>query len=107
MTGTIDPYEVALAIVRPMDALAIPCTVGGSIASAFAGEPRSTVDIDIVAAIEERHAEALVWTLSPAFYFDEEALRRAVRTRTSVNAIHQSTLLKVDLLVAGGTPLDA
>ena len=28
-------------------------TVGGSIASSFAGEPRSTVDIDIVAAIED------------------------------------------------------
>lgn len=36
-----------------------------------------------------------------------DALRRAVRTRTSANLIHQGTMLKVDLFVAGGTPLDA
>jgi hypothetical protein len=36
-----------------------------------------------------------------------ESLRRAVRTRSSTNLIHQATQLKVDLFVAGGTPLDA
>lgn len=106
MTGDIDPHEVALTVVRALDALGIASTVGGSIASSFAGEPRSTVDIDIVAAIEERHIEPLVAILSPAFYLEAEALRRAIRTRTSANAIHQPTLLKVDLFIAGGTPLD-
>lgn len=37
----------------------------------------------------------------------EDALRRAVDTRSSTNLIHQATMLKVDLFVAGGTPLDA
>lgn len=37
---------------------------------------------------------------------DEDALRRAVRQRSSANLIHQATQLKVDFFVAGGTPLD-
>ncbi len=81
-------------------------TIGGSIASSFAGEPRSTVDIDIVAALEEGHVQPLVQALSAEFYVDDEALRRAIRTRTSTNLVHQPTQLKVDLFVAGGTPLD-
>jgi hypothetical protein len=107
MTAAIDPIETALLVVRQLDALGIPHTIGGSIASSFAGEPRSTVDIDIVVALEERHVDALVAALSAEFYIDADALRRAIRTRSSANLIHQATQLKVDLFVAGGTPLDA
>lgn len=49
----------------------------------------------------------LVTALSPAFYIDEAAVRRAVSLRSSVNLIHHETGVKVDLFVAGGTPLDA
>ena len=107
MTTPIDPIETALLVARHLDALGILHTVGGSIASSFAGEPRSTVDIDIVAALDERHVEALVAALSAEFYVDADALGRAIRTRSSTNLIHQATQLKVDLFVAGGTPLDA
>ena len=107
MTAPIDPIETALLVARHLDALGILHTIGGSIASSFAGEPRSTVDIDFVAAIDERHVEALVAALSAEFYVDADALRRAILTRSSTNLIHQATQLKVDLFVAGGTPLDA
>ena len=63
MTGGVDPLAVAVAVVRVLDSLGIPNTIGGSIAASFAGEPRSTIDIDIVAAIEERHVPALVAAL--------------------------------------------
>jgi hypothetical protein len=102
-----DPYSVALTVMRALDALNVPSTIGGSIASSFAGEPRSTIDIDIVAALDERHVDPLVAALGPAFYADADAIRRAVRTRSAVNLIHQPSMLKVDLFVAGGTPLDA
>ena len=107
MTASIDPIAIALSVVGVLDALGIANTVGGSIASSFAGEPRSTIGIDIVAAIEAAHVPALVTALTPAFYVDGHALDRAVRTRTSANLIHQASMLKVDLFVAGGTPLDA
>ncbi len=107
MTPVPDPYDVALLVTRALDNLGVVHTIGGSIASSFAGEPRSTIDIDIVAAIEEHHVEALAAALWPAFYAEVDVLRRAVITRTSANVIHQATLIKVDLFVSGGTPLDA
>lgn len=107
MMADPDPYSVALAVVHALDALGVQSTVGGSIASSFAGEPRSTIDIDIVAALEEGQVGALARALSPEFYADEDSLRRAVQDRSSANLIHQATMLKVDLFVAGGTPLDA
>jgi hypothetical protein len=107
VTEPIDPIATALLVVCHLDAMGILHTIGGSIASSFAGEPRSTVDIDIVVALEEQHVEALVAALSAEFYVDADALRRAIRTRSSANLIHQATQLKVDLFVSGGTPLDA
>jgi len=102
-----DPIAVALRVMDALEALGITSTVGGSIAASFAGEPRSTLDIDIIAAIDEPQIDALVVALSLEFYIDPESLRRAIRTKGSTNLIHQATQCKVDLFVAGGTPLDA
>ena len=106
MTVPVDPIAVALEVGRALDALGIIHTIGGSIASSIAGEPRSTVDIDVVAALGESHVPLLVAALSADFYVNDEALHRAVRERSSANVIHQATQLKVDIFVAGGTPLD-
>ena len=51
--------------------------------------------------------EGLVDALSIDFYIDPESLRRAIRAKSSANLIHHATQYKVDLFVAGGTPLDA
>jgi hypothetical protein len=107
MTLAADPIAVALRVADTLESLGVAFTVGGSIASSFAGEPRSTIDIDMVAAIDESHVDHLVAALGSEFYIDEESLRRAIRTRGSTNLIHQSTQFKVDIFIAGGTPLDA
>lgn len=98
MTVPIDPIAVALAVARALDALGIIHTIGGSIASSIAGEPRSTLDIDVVAALRESDVPALVAALSADFYVDAQALERAVRERSSANIIHQATQLKVDII---------
>ena len=107
MTVDFDPYAIALMVIGALDELGVSSTVGGSIASSFAGEPRSTIDIDIVVDLEARHVEPFVRRLGEDFYADDDALRRAVRDRASANIIHRATMLKIDLFVAGGTPLDA
>ena len=107
MIRAADPIAVALRVADTLDALNVASTIGGSIASSFAGEPRSTLDIDIVAAIDESHIEGLVEALSADFYIDPDSLRRAIRTKSRANLIHHATQYKVDLFVAGGTPLDA
>jgi hypothetical protein len=64
LTSPIDPIAVAILIADRLDALGIVYTIGGSIASAFAGEPRSTADIDIVAAIDDDQITVVVAALS-------------------------------------------
>jgi hypothetical protein len=106
VTVEFDPIAIALQVAREFDALGIAYTIGGSIAGSFAGEPRSTLDIDIVAALLETQVPLLIAALEHDFYVDTAALQRAVRERTSANLIHQPSQLKVDVFVAGGTPLD-
>ena len=106
MIAPIDPIAIALAVTRVLDSLGILHTIGGSIASSIAGEPRSSIDIDVVAALHDVDVQPLVAALSEDFYVDSEALQRAIRECSSANLIHQATQLKVDIFVAGGTPLD-
>lgn len=103
---TVDPIAVALSVTRVLDGLGVLHTIGGSIAASLAGEPRASIDIDIVAALDDSHVPAIVSALEPDFYVDEDALRRAIRTCTSANLVHHATQVKIDIFVAGGTPLD-
>jgi hypothetical protein len=73
-----DPIAVACRVVDVLTTLGISCTVGGSIAASFAGEPRSTIDIDIVVALEPGHVADVVAALRDQFYVDEQALTRAL-----------------------------
>lgn len=107
MNDVVDPIAVALLVTRILDELGVIHTIGGSIASSIAGEPRSTIDVDIVAALKPEHVAGLVERLATAFYIDEAAVDRAIVSASAVNLIHQETSIKIDLFVAGGTPLDA
>lgn len=106
MTASSDPLRVAARVGALLDSLQIAYSIGGSLAGSFAGEPRATLDIDMVIDLDEARVPAVVRALESEFYVDEQALRRAVRERSSTNAIHQPTSVKVDFFIAGGTPLD-
>lgn len=106
MTDTVDAIGIALKVTSALDALGVVHTIGGSIASSMAGEPRSTIDVDIVADLKAEHVAGLVAVLQQDFYLDETALHRAVADASSANLIHHETSIKIDLFIAGGTPLD-
>lgn len=106
MTESVDPIGIALQVTSALDALGVDHTIGGSIASSVAGEPRSTIDVDIVADLKAEHVIGLVAVLQEDFYLDETALRRAVADCSSANLIHHQTSIKIDLFIVGGTPLD-
>lgn len=92
-----DPVRVALIVAEALDGCRVRYLVGGSPASAVSGEPRSTLDKDV---------EPLAAALGDRFHVDADALRRAIRERSSTNVIHYATSTKVDLFMAGGSPLD-
>jgi hypothetical protein len=101
-----DPLGIALRVASAMEACGLRYLVGGSLASSLGGEPRSTLDVDIVVSMKETDIACLLNALGPEFYVDETAVQRAIQRRSSVNLIHQATAIKVDLFLAGGTPLD-
>lgn len=98
--------QVALQVADAFDACGLHYVVGGSVASSIGGEPRTTLDVDMVVAMVETDVDRFVAALGPEFYADDEAIRRAIRQRSSVNLIHQTSAIKVDLFIAGGSPLD-
>ena len=99
--------ELGLAadVGRHLDGLRVRWLVGGSVASSILGIPRATVDIDLVADLRGAHVTALHDALSPAYYVDRDTMRWAVSTRRSFNAIHQASMIKVDVFCAGDDPL--
>jgi hypothetical protein len=106
VTAVPEPIAVALLVADALDALGVRYTIGGSLASSMSGEPRSTLDVDMVVALTEADVAPLVAALGDGFYASEEALRRAVQQRSTASLVHHQTSIKVDLFVAGATPLD-
>ena len=106
MTRPDDQIAVAVRVGRALDEIGVLHTIGGSLAASFAGEPRSTVDIDFVVKLTHADVLPFIAALEGDFYIAEDALHRAIDTLGSANIIHEASNLKVDLFIAGGTPLD-
>jgi hypothetical protein len=101
-----DPVAVALCVAQILDACGVRYLVGGSLASSLSGEPRSTLDVDIVVAMTPSDVGRVAEALRGEFDVDDHAVARAVRERSSVNVFHRASAIKVDLFVMGGSPLD-
>lgn len=103
---TLGPIQVALLVADAFEVCGLRYLVGGSVASSVSGEPRTTLDVDIVVAMVETDVDRFLAALGSEFYADDAAIRRAVRQHSSANLIHQPSAIKVDLFIAGGSPLD-
>jgi len=102
-----DPIAVALTVADIFERLNIDYFAGGSLASSIHGEPRSTVDIDLIADLRPAHVAPVLSALEKDFYVTEEAMTEAIRFTASFNAIHLATAVKVDVYVAGADPFNA
>lgn len=87
-------------IVEAFEALGIEYEIGGSVASSVHGVPRSSVDIDILAALRVDHARELFQKLVDEYYVSETRVADAIERESSFNVIHLETMLKVDIFVA-------
>jgi hypothetical protein len=89
----------------------LPVFVGGSVAAMWYGEPRSTLDIDLVVRAGPADAERFVAAFPPpGFYLPPLEVLREELARGSgghFNVIDLASGLKADVYVAGDDPLIA
>jgi hypothetical protein len=99
--------DVAVLAANLLERLGIRYVVVGSVASSVHGEPRATLDIDIVLLLEEREVPFLSRALSRDFHLDERSLLDSTRSRFPCNAIHRTSSVKLDLYVVRNEGLHA
>jgi len=101
--GASELLAAVAQVIRAFDELGVDYLVGGSVASSVFGEPRQTVDADLIARLLGRHAEPLVSRLSRQFYVDLGSITAAIRDQGCFNLIHLETMTKVDVFVGWQT----
>jgi hypothetical protein len=105
MNGADTDLLAAIArVVAVFDTLGVDYLIGGSVASSVFGEPRQTVDADLVAQLFGQHAAPLVERLGSGFYADVPAILTAIQNQGSFNLIHLATMSKVDVFVRWRDP---
>lgn len=73
-----DPVAVALRVAEILETCGLRYLVGGSLASSMRGEPRSTLDVDIVVAMTTADVEPMVHALRGDFDLRARALRHGL-----------------------------
>jgi len=103
-----DPFAPFL---EPLERLALPYCITGSVAASVYGEPRLTADIDVVLLLKARDIQALRTAFPDgAYYVPPEAklLEEVARnTRGMFNLVHHKSQFKADIYVAADDPLHA
>ncbi len=92
--------DLAVDVGGHLAAVGARWCIGGSVASSLLGIPRATLDVDLVADLRPPHVAPLYAALIGAYYVDEDTIRWAVDVRRSFNAIHQATMIKIDVFCA-------
>lgn len=102
----MDELSALTGVVEALEHLGIPYRIGGSAASSVYGVPRSTADIDLVAAIRPEHVTPLCQLLKARYYAEPELLQFAVDTASCCNFIHLASAYKIDVFVRRQGPFD-
>jgi hypothetical protein len=102
----IEHRRVFFEVLAAFDRAGITCAVGGSVASSLHGVPRYTEDADLTAEPFAGREEILIRQFGPEYYLSADAVRQAVRNRSSFNIIHTKSGFKVDVFVQKLRPFD-
>lgn len=96
----MEQYELLRHLARCFESLGVRYFVTGSMASMAYGEPRLTIDIDVVADIKDEHIQGLKEHFPEGeFYLSEDAVKEAIRGRLQFNIIHPAAGLKIDVII--------
>lgn len=86
-------------VVEVLERLEIPYMVVGGFAAIFYGEPRMTIDVDIVVDMKPRHIQPFVAAFPiPDYYVSEEGIQDSLRRCYPFNVIQPDTGAKIDIV---------
>lgn len=86
-------------VVQVLERLGVPYMVVGGFAAVFYGEPRLTLDVDVVVDMKWDHVAPFMAAFPvPDYYASEEGIRDSLQRRYPFNVIHPATGAKVDLV---------
>ncbi|HPD31704.1 MAG TPA: hypothetical protein PLL20_17060 [Phycisphaerae bacterium] len=91
-------------VTTPLEEQGVVYAITGSVASSIHGEPRASIDVDIVMNMRPNQVSRLVADLGPRFYADADVIRQACVDHSMTNVIHRKTSLKFDLSMLPDTP---
>lgn len=97
----MDPLSDTLReITSALNRVGIRYAIGGSLAASARSIWRTTLDVDLVAAIAPAQAEVFVQALGKEWYADVDEIRRSIAAGRSFNVIHMKSAHKVDVFPA-------
>ena len=92
-------------VVSVLERLNIPYMVVGGFAAITYGEPRLTLDVDIVVDMQTRHVDSFVAAFPiPDYYVSREGILDSLTRRFPFNIIKPDTGAKVDLVPLPSEP---
>lgn len=101
MTGT----DLLRLVVSELDAAGIPHMLTGSVAAAWHGGGRATMDIDLVIDPAPSQLDAFVRSVASAgVYVSPEAAREALALRSMFNVVDTNSGWKVDCIIRKARP---
>ena len=97
-------FEFLTTLVEKLCELEITYFITGSMATMYYGEPRTTLDVDIVVEVGfgdvRRIAEAFP---APEYYCSQTMIEEAIRRRSQFNILHIASGMEVDVIVSDGS----
>ena len=96
--------ELLADVIGRLDGADVPFMVTGSLASSYHGEPRATLDVDIVIDPTSESLGNLVDSLATAgYYVDRDVAFDALDRRTQFNAVAEDAS-KIDFIIRRDRP---
>ena len=98
MSGIQRPAE---ELLWALEVVGVNYVVVGSVASSAHGEPRATMDVDVLASFTMATLKRLGGLLGKNFYFDLENAQEALKRGSSFNILSMKDVTKFDFFPAG------
>jgi len=88
-------------VIDTLEKLQISYMIGGSVAAIAYGEPRLTLDMDVVVELSIDQAKKLAKSFGSEYYVNLESMLEAIINKGSFNVIQSEEGVKVDFYVLG------